>query len=158
MKSGFSKVYIKNKKASFEYNLLERFEAGIALKGAEIKSIRMGGADLTNSFISIDKSLEVYTVGIKIRKPKTINLFDSADFNPERPKKLLLKKREILKLAEKVKEKGFSIIPTSLYCNKRGFAKLEIWIATGKKNYDKRKALKEKDEKRRVRSEKNASI
>jgi SsrA-binding protein len=138
-------VHIINRKARFEYFLLETFEAGIMLTGSEVKSIRMGGAELVSSYIFVNKSLEVFTDGLKIRKPKTcIDPF----FNPERAKKLLLKKREIRKLQEKTKEKGITIVPVSLYFNKRGFAKLEIAIAKGKADYDKRRTIKERDIKR----------
>ena len=145
MKDG---IYIKNRKADFEYFILERVEAGIKLTGDEVKSIRMGGAELVNSYIFIDKSLEVFTDGLKIRRLKTANL-DS--FNPERPKKLLLKKKQILKLFEKLKERGTTIIPLALYFNKRGLAKLEIGLAKGKELHDKRRSIKEKDLKRQER-------
>ena len=92
----------------------------------------------------------MWTDGLKIRKPKTTT---EKDFNPERPKKLLLHKRQILKLAEKMKEKGLTIIPVALYTNARGFAKLEIAIAKGKADYDKRKTIKERDLKRQDRKE-----
>ena len=141
-------VYIKNRKATFEYFLLEKFETGIVLTGAEIKAIREGGVELVNSYISIDRAFEVWTNGLKIRKPKTAM---DPEFNPERPKKLLLKKRQILRLSEKSKEKGVTIIPVALYTNKRGFAKLEIALAKGKVDYDKRKDIKERDLKRQER-------
>jgi SsrA-binding protein len=143
-------ISIINRKARFEYFLLETFEAGIVLTGSEVKSIRMGGAELVNSYIFINKSLEVFTDGLKIRKPKTSL---DVSFNPERQKKLLLKRREILKLQEKLKEKGLTIVPVSLYFNKRGFAKLEIALARGKADYDKRKTIKERDIRRQERKD-----
>jgi SsrA-binding protein len=150
MKKEKKGIYVQNRKARFEYFLLETFEAGIALTGTEIKSIRLGGAELTNSYIFVNKENEVWTDGLKIRKPKTTT---EKDFNPERPKKLLLHKRQILKLAEKMKEKGLTIIPVVLYTNARGFAKLQIAIAKGKADYDKRKTIKERDLKRQDRKE-----
>ena len=150
MKKEKKGVYIQNRKARFEYFLLETYEAGIVLTGAEIKSIRLGGAELVNSYIFVNKALELWTDGLKIRKPKTAVI---TDFSPERPKKLLLHKRQILKIAEKLKEKGLTLIPVSLYTNARGFAKLEIAIAKGKHEYDKRKTIKERDIARQERKE-----
>lgn len=142
-----SQVYIKNKKAFFEYFLFEKFEAGIVLKGSEIKSIRMGGVDLTGSYVFCQK-LECYVQGLKIRKLKTTNFSEGEAPVSEKPKKLLLHKKEVIKLLEKSKEQGFTIIPTALYTNKRGLAKLEICIAKGKHTFDKRKTIKERDIKR----------
>ncbi len=146
MKQG---IFIQNRKAKFDYFLLEKFEAGIVLTGSEVKSIRMGGAELINSYIYITKGLEVFTEGLKIRKQKTAI---DVDFNPERSKKLLLHKRQILILQEKLKEKGLTIVPVALYF-KKGFAKLEIAIAKGKADYDKRKTIKERDIKRQERKD-----
>lgn len=145
------KIYAKNRKAGFEYFFVETFEAGLSLTGAEIKSIRLGGAQLTNSYIFINKSLEVWTEGLKIQKPKTAT---TEDFNTERPKKLLLHKKQILKLSEQLKGKGLTLIPVSLYSNERGFAKLQIALAKGKQDYDKRKTIKERDLKRQHYKEK----
>jgi SsrA-binding protein len=143
-------VYIQNRKARFDYFFLEKIEAGLELSGSEVKSIRMGGAELVNSYIYITNKLEVFTEGVKIKKQKTsIDL----NFNPERPKKLLLHKKQILKLKEKLKEKGTTIIPVALYFNNRGFAKLEIALAKGKADYDKRKTIKERDIKRQERKD-----
>ena len=146
-------IYIKNRKAHFDYFLLDKFEAGLELTGSEVKSIRFGGAELVNSYVYINNKLEVFTEGIKIRKPK--GSLDKT-FNPERSKKLLLHKKQILKLKEKLKEKGTTIIPVALYFNERGFAKLEIAIAKGKADYDKRKTIKERDLKRQERKENNS--
>lgn len=146
-------IYIRNRKASFEYFFLETLEAGIQLTGAEVKSIRKGGAELVNSYIFINKSMECFTDGLKVRKPKTINFTERENFNPERPKKLLLKKRQIQRWADKLKEKSLTIIPVALYFNKRGFAKLEIALAKGKALYDKRQSIKERDIKRHERKE-----
>lgn len=146
-------IYIRNRKASFEYFFLETLEAGIELTGAEVKSIRKGGAEIVNSYIFINKSLECFTDGLKIRKSKTISAIERETFNPERHKKLLLKKREIERLAEKLKEKSLTIIPVALYFNKRGFAKLEIALAKGKALHDKRRTIKERDIKRQERTD-----
>ena len=147
MKTG---ITIQNRKARYEYFLLETFQAGIVLTGAEIKSIRLGGAELTDSFIFIDRNFEVWTEGLNIRKPKGSA---GLDFNQKRQKKLLLRKKEILKLKQELSVKGNTIIPVSMYVNERGYAKMQIAIAKGKKDYDKRRDIKEKDLKRQERKE-----
>ncbi len=147
MKKG---IYIQNRKARFEYFLLEKLEAGIELTGSEVKAIRLAGAELVNSYIYVNKSLEVFTDGLKIKKLKTSI---DVNFNPERPKKLLLHKKQIIKLNEKLKEKGITLIPVALYFNDRGFAKLEIALAKGKAEYDKRKTIKERDLERHEKRE-----
>ena len=139
-------IEIKNKKAEFEYFLNQRFEAGIALFGTEIKSIKEGKANLVDAFCFFRKS-ELFV------KNMHIGTFDKGSYNnhePLRVRKLLLNKIELKKLHNKVKEKGNTIIPVKLYINDRGFAKLEIALASGKKKYDKRKSIKEKDIKREI--------
>lgn len=148
-----NKVYAQNRKANFEYFLIERFEAGLELTGPEVKAIRSGGAELVGAYVFINKTLECFVSGLKLRKPKTVSSTESLAFDTERVKRLLLKKREAIKLNEKLKEKGLTIVPTFIYQNKRGFIKLEIALAKGKNLYDKRKTIKERDVKRQERKE-----
>lgn len=137
-------INIKNKKARFEYELIEDFSAGIQLFGTEIKSIRMGKASITESFCQI-KNGELYIVNMFI---------DEYDFGTHfnhktrRDRKLLLNKNEIKKLERKTKETGLTIVPTNLYVNNRGLAKIKVYLARGKKLYDKRESIKSKDLKR----------
>ena len=137
-------VNIKNRKARFNYELIEGYDAGIQLQGTEIKSIRLGKASIAESFCEI-KDGEVFIVNMHI------NEYDWGTHNNhkiKRDRKLLLTKREIAKLDRKTKESGLTIIPTLLYINDRGFAKLKIYLAKGKKLHDKRNSIKEKDIKR----------
>lgn len=143
-KNRIEKVEIKNKKAAFSYFLTQRFEAGLVLKGTEIKSIKEGKANLVDAFCFFKKN-ELFV------KNMHIGIFEKGSFynhEPMRVRKLLLNKRELKKLQAKVKEKGNTIIPTKIFINERGFAKLEISLASGKKKFDKRNSIKEKDLKR----------
>lgn len=139
-------VQIKNRKASFQYEFIEKFEAGMVLKGTEIKSIREGKASVQEAYCFL-KGNEAFVKGMNI-SPYANASFESHDMTRER--KLLLKKREIAKLREKTEEKGLTIVPVRLYMNSRGFAKLEIALAKGKKIYDKREDIKKKDQKREL--------
>ncbi|WP_271711697.1 SsrA-binding protein SmpB [Marinigracilibium pacificum] len=139
-------VNIKNKKASFEFEWLEQFTAGIVLKGTEIKSIRQGKANLQEAYCVFHKG-ELWV------KSMHISPYEQASFKNHEPKadrKLLLNKREIEKLQGKMEEKGLAIIPTKLFINERGFAKVNIALAKGKKLHDKRDSIKEKDIKREL--------
>ena len=139
-------VNIKNKRASFDYELLEKYNAGIVLGGTEIKSIRMGKASLVDAYCYfVGEELWIKNMNISEYKFGTY-------YNHEtrRDRKLLLQKKELRKLDRKVKETGLSIIPTRLFINDRGFAKVQIALAKGKKQYDKRHALREKDDKRQM--------
>jgi len=132
---------IKNKKASFEYAFLEKYSAGIQLTGTEIKSIRDGKVNFTDSFCVIDNG-EIFIKNLHIAQ------YTEGSYNnhePKRTRKLLLTKKEIRKLSVKMKEKGLTIVPLRMFINERGFAKLDIELAKGKKSYDKRADLKEKD-------------
>ncbi len=143
----FSKqVNIKNRKARFEYEFLDKFVAGIVLTGTEIKSIRETKASLQHSYCLV-RNKEIFVRDFHI-SPYS----QAAHYNhdPVRERKLLLKKREIKKLATRSKEKGLSIIPTRLFINDRGLAKLEIALAKGKKTHDKRHDIKERDQKREL--------
>lgn len=139
-------INIKNKKASFEYHFLDKYIAGIMLQGTEIKSLREGKANLQESYCALlDGELWVKNMHIS---PYTEGTY--ANHEPKRDRKLLLNKRELKKLESKFKEKGLAIIPVRLFINDRGLAKLEIALAKGKKLYDKREDIKQKDLKREM--------
>ena len=139
-------IEIKNKKAYFDYNILEELEAGIVLSGTEIKSIRKGSVDLKDTFVTI-KNNEAYILNMYIAKYEEGNIFNHEE---RRTRKLLLHKKEILKLKEKIKLEGLTIIPLKLYF-KKNKTKILIGVAKGKKLYDKRASLKEKDLKKETR-------
>ncbi len=137
---------IKNKKASFEYYLLEVFSAGIVLTGTEIKSIRKGKASLKESYCAFTGN-ELFVRNMHIAP------YDFGSYNnhePKRERKLLLTKRELRKLKGKLDEKGLTLVPTKLFINEKGLAKLDIALAKGKKLYDKRDTLKQKDQQREI--------
>ena len=136
---------IKNKKAYFNYFIETELEAGLVLVGTEIKSVRQGKIDITDSYIRI-KNNEAYIINVFIDKYESGNIFNH---EPSRERKLLLHKKEIKKLLESVKKEGYSIIPLKVYINK-GKAKVLIGIARGKKLYDKRRSIKERDLQREV--------
>ncbi|MBN2637339.1 MAG: SsrA-binding protein SmpB [Prolixibacteraceae bacterium] len=141
-----STIRIKNKRATFEYEIIERFVAGIILVGTEIKSIRSGKANLTESYCQFFRS-ELFVRNMHISE---YELGTCNNHEARRDRKLLLNRKELKKLEKKVKESGFTIICTSLFINDRGLAKLEIALARGKKTYDKRESLKLKDAKRDI--------
>ena len=136
---------IKNKKAYFNYFIEDEIEAGIVLVGTEIKSVRKGSIDISDAYIRI-KNNEAYIINMFIDKYESGNIFNH---EPSRERKLLLHKKEIKKLLESVKKEGYSIIPLKVYINK-GKAKVLIGIARGKKLYDKRRSIKERDLQREV--------
>ena len=141
-----SNISLKNKRATFDYEILDRFVAGIQLYGTEIKSIRDGKAGLSDTFCTfINGELWVRNMHIATYFFGSYNNHDV-----RRDRKLLLNKRELNKLSRGTKETGSTIIPTKLFVNEKGLAKLEIGIAKGKKNYDKRNSLKEKEDKRSI--------
>jgi SsrA-binding protein len=141
-----NQINIKNKKAWFEYFLLENFTAGIQLTGTEIKSLRDGKANLTDAYcLFVGEELFVKSLHISEYTYGT-----HYNHDPKRDRKLLLNKRELRKILTKTKEKGLTIIPTLLFINEKGLAKLDISIAKGKKLYDKRETLKTKDTKREM--------
>lgn len=139
-------VSIKNKKAGHEYFLLQEFTAGIQLFGTEIKSIREGKASIVDAYC-LFKGNELFVVGMHIAEYAygTYN-----NHEPKRDRKLLLTRRELRKLQAKVKERGFTIIPTLLFIGETGLAKLVINLARGKHHYDKRESLKNKDTRREI--------
>mgnify|MGYP000160814872 CR=1 FL=1 len=135
---------IRNKRVEFEFKLLNTFEAGLVLTGTEVKSLREGHANLNDAYCYL-KQGELFI------KNMFISEYDLGTYNnhdPRRPRKLLLNKGELSKLQKKVKEKGFTIVPIRLYFSERGLAKIEIALAQGKKSFDKRDSIKEKDNKR----------
>ncbi len=137
-------VTIKNKRARFEYELLDSYEAGIQLFGTEIKSIRMGKASITESFCQM-KDGELYIVNMFIDEYDWGTYFNH---KTRRDRKLLLQKSELRKLERKTKETGLTIVATTLFINNKGLAKLKIYLAKGKKLFDKRNTIKGKDLKR----------
>ena len=139
-------VNIRNKKASFQYEFLEKFEAGIQLKGTEIKSIRMGKASIKEVYCAFNKG-ELFVYNINITPYENASF---ANHESRRARKLLLHKHEIEKLIKKKKDVGLTIVPTLLFINKKGYAKLNIALVKGKKIADKRESLKEKDAKRQM--------
>lgn len=139
------KIIARNKKATFNYFIETKFEAGIALKGTEIKSIRAHKVSIQDSYVRI-KNNEAFIINMHIAKYKEGNIFNHEE---TRTRKLLLHKKEIVKLANALNVDRKTIIPVSVYL-KEGLAKVEIAIATGKKLYDKRHSLKEKDQTKRM--------
>ncbi len=142
-------IVIKNKKAAFEYFLLEEFTAGIQLTGTEIKSIRTGKVSFVDSFCVFEGE-ELYVKGLHISEYSHGTHYNH---DPKRDRKLLLTARELKKLATRVKEKGFTIVPVQLYINEKGLAKLDIALARGKHTFDKRETLKRKDIEREMERE-----
>ncbi len=144
---GNFRVVATNRKAKRDYELLEIFEAGLVLKGTEIKSVRAGRVSLNEAFVRIDRNLEAWLVDAYIAP------YDHAGWgnhDPRRPRKLLLHKKEILELWNKVREKGLTIVPLRMYL-RDGRAKVEIALARGKKKYDKRQEIARREAEREIR-------
>ena len=142
-------ITIRNKKASFEYNFISNYKAGIMLTGTEIKSIRDGKASLNEAFcIFMEEGLWIKNMHIAEYSHGSYN-----NHEPKRLRKLLLNKAELLKLQSKMKEKGNTIIPIQLFFNERGIAKIEIALARGKKMFDKREDIKKRDVEREMSRE-----
>lgn len=142
-------VEIKNRRASFEYSFLEKYTAGIMLMGTEIKSIRQGKINLTDAYCLF------LGEGLYIRQMNISKYNEGTHYNhdPLRDRKLLLTKRELRKLQNSLKDVGLTMIPTRMYISDRGFAKVDIALAKGKKLYDKRDSIKEKDVRRSMERE-----
>ncbi len=139
-------INIKNKKASFDYLLFDKYTAGMVLTGTEIKSIRKGKASLVDTYCYINNG-EIWLKNMYIAQ------YEQGSYNnhvERRDRKLLLTRKEIRKIQQTVKSPGFSIIPILLYVDEKGLAKLDIQIARGKKEYDKRESLKEKQDRRDI--------
>lgn len=139
-----AEVNIRNKRATFEYELIDTYVAGMVLRGSEIKSVRDGKASMNDAYCQF-KDDELWIKNLNISEYKEATVWQH---EPLRMRKLLLSKKELSKLLAKVKERGFTIIPLRLFITERGFAKIEIALARGKKVYDKRASIKEKDQKR----------
>lgn len=142
--SNGNNINIKNRKAEFEYFLHTTYSAGIVLCGTEIKSIRAGKANLSDSYCSFENNeLWVHDMHISEYANGSYN-----NHEPKRDRKLLLNRKELKKIASKLNERGITIIPTRMWINENGYAKLDIAIARGKKMFDKRESIKEKDQRR----------
>ena len=141
MKGGTGNIVIKNKKASHDYEFIEKFIAGIILRGTEIKSVREGKVTLSDAYCFFSNG-ELFIRGMHISEYWWGNL---NNHDPLRERKLLLKTRELRKLERKVKETGLTIVVIKVFINERGLAKAEIALSRGKKEYDKRETLKRKD-------------
>lgn len=140
-------IYSANKKALYDYEITEKYEAGLVLIGQEVKSIRGGHISLSGSYV-IFRQGEPVLIGAKIPAYQPKNA--PADYNPEQSRKLLLNKKEINYLAGKSQERGFSLIPLKVY-EKNGRIKLEFALARGKRKYDKREKIKQRDTERQIR-------
>jgi SsrA-binding protein len=137
-----------NKKAYFNYEILETFEAGIALLGSEVKSIREGRVSMKDTFADV-KGAEIFLFHLHISPYEAANIFNH---DPLRMRKLLLHRREIKRLTGKIKERGLTLVPTKILFNDKGLVKVEIALAKGKKLYEKKDLIKERDRAREVRS------
>jgi len=140
-------INIQNKKAKFEYIFIQKYTAGIVLAGSEIKSIRNGEASISNSFCEFNENQELFIINMQIQKYSASSIFNH---NPKASRKLLLKKNELKKLSKEVRSTGLTIIPIKLYINEKGIAKLIISLAKGKKLYDKRTSIKNREIKRDI--------
>jgi SsrA-binding protein len=140
------KTLASNRKATFEYFLLEHFEAGLALQGSEIKSMRAGQVSLAEAYVSVEDNLQAWLINAHIAP------YDAASYHnhdPKRPRRLLLHKKEIRELRNAIKLKGVTVVPVKIYL-KDGRAKLDLAIGKGKKLYDKRSSIAERDMEREV--------
>ena len=138
-------VNIKNKKAKFEYEILDKYTAGIVLTGTEIKSIRDSKASISESFCEFNEQNELFVINMTIQEYVYGNYYNH---KPKAERKLLLNKRELKKLEKEVNTKGLTIVPLRLFINEKGLAKLDIALAKGKKLFDKRDTIKDRDNKR----------
>lgn len=138
-------INIKNKRATFDYELIDTYTTGMVLTGTEIKSIRLGKASLVDTYCYFDKM-----GGLWVKNMNISTYFYGSYNNHEarRDRKLLLQKKELKKIQRQVKDSGYTVVPTRLFINDRGLAKLVVAIAKGKKQFDKRQSIKEKDDKR----------
>ncbi len=142
-----NKVSIKNKRAKFEYEILDKYLAGIVLSGTEIKSIRNSKASIAESFCEFNEAGELFIINMTIEEYAFGTHFNH---KPKAERKLLLNKRELRKLSKDVQTKGLTIVPLLLFINDNGLTKLEIALAKGKKLYDKRDTIKDRDNKRQL--------
>ena len=135
-----------NKKAYFNFELLDKFEAGLSLVGSEVKSLRLGQADLSGSYAKIEND-ECWLLGASITEYQQAGI---NNHKPLRKRKLLLHKRELMKIRVKLEQRGFTLVPLRIYFNSRGIAKAELALARGKKQFDKRQSITEREQKRNV--------
>ncbi len=140
-------INIKNKKAKFEYELLDTYVAGIVLAGTEIKSIREGKASITQSFCEFSDKGELFVINMQIDEYSHASHFNH---RPKAERKLLMQRRELKKLRKDVTTSGLTMVPLNLFINDRGLAKVRIALAKGKKLYDKRETMKDRDSKRNL--------
>jgi len=140
-------INIRNKKARFEFEILDKYTAGIVLTGSEIKSIRQSKASIAESFCEFNENSELFVINMSIEEYS-----HGAHYNhkPKAERKLLLNRRELKKLEKEVKNSGLTIVPLRMFINEKGFAKLDIALAKGKKLYDKRETIKDRDNKRNL--------
>lgn len=143
------KVEIKNKQAGFNYFIIETYEAGIALQGCEVKSIRNREVNMSDSYCVVENG-EMILKNFHISSYKDSG-YSYRDYNPKRDRKLLLNKKEIRKIHQDVKTKGVTVVPLKLYSNERGLMKISIAIAKGKKTYDKSQSIKEREIEREMK-------
>jgi SsrA-binding protein len=139
-------VYSENKKATYDYEIIEKYEAGLVLHGQEVKSIKTGHMHLTSSYVVFNQG-EPFLIGAKIPAYQPKNA--PADYNPEQSRKLLLNKKEINYLAGRAKERGFALVPLKVY-EQHGRIKLEFGLAKGKKTFDKKEKIKKRDVQRDI--------
>ncbi len=140
-------INILNKRARFDYEIIETYTAGIVLAGTEIKSIRLGKANITESFCEFNSRNELFAINTYIEEYTFGNQFNHT---ARSERKLLLNKKELKSLAKSVQAKGLTIVPLKLYTTEKGIAKLDVGLCRGKKTYDKRESLKESDTKRDI--------
>ncbi|HCL98140.1 MAG TPA: SsrA-binding protein SmpB [Fervidobacterium sp.] len=141
------KIIATNKKAYTDYILDETYEAGIELFGTEVKSLREHGASFKDSFCRV-KDGEIYLLNLHIPPYKFGNIYNH---DPERPRRLLLHRKEIDRIWGKIRQEGYTVVPTKIYLNAHGLVKVEIAIAKGKKNYDKREEIKKKETNKKIK-------
>lgn len=140
-------INIKNKRAKFDYEILDKYTAGIVLSGTEIKSIRLGKASISQSFCEFNKKGELFIINMQVDEYSYGGHYNHM---PKAERKLLLNKRELKKLHKEVVTSGLTIVPLNLFINDRGLAKMNIALAKGKKQYDKRETIKDRDSKRNL--------
>lgn len=140
-------INIKNKKARFDYEILDTYVAGIQLVGTEIKAIREGKASITESFCEFNDKDELFVINMTIQEYSHATHFNH---NPKSERKLLLNRSELKKLSKEVRNTGLTIIPLKVFITDRGFAKMQIGLAKGKKQFDKRETIKDRDNKKRL--------
>ena len=146
MKKNTNTINIKNRKARFEYEILDKYVAGIKLAGTEIKAIRQGKAAIAESFCEFQDH-ELYVINMHVEEYSHATHFNH---NPKSERKLLLQRRELRKLEKEVRNSGLTIIPLRVFINDRGLAKMQIALAKGKKLYDKRETIKDRESKRKL--------